>query len=59
MKTPGFSTKIVYGFAIFAALFITLSGVLYGFNYETTYAYIAVGVLVVIVTGYNLIKGKR
>ena len=59
MKKLGFSTKIMYGFAVFAALFVTLSGILYEFNYETTYAYIAIVVLVVVVTGYNLIAGKR
>ena len=55
----GTNTKMVYGFALIGATIVTISGIFYGFNYETNWAYAGIAVLVVGVTIYNLISGKR
>jgi len=55
----GTSTKAVYGFAVFAAAFITLSGLLSDFGDGLVWAYVAVGALVAVVTVYNIVAGKK
>ncbi len=53
------NTKAVYLFALAAGLLVTASGFIAGFNYETTWAYIAITLLVVGITIYNLITNKK
>lgn len=54
----GRNIKAIWGWSILAAALVTLSGILYRFDYETNWAYIAISVIVVGLTTYSLISKK-
>jgi uncharacterized membrane protein YfcA len=55
---PGTNIKAVWLWSLAAAILVTISGSLYRFNYETTWAYAAIGVVAVGLTLYMLITKK-
>lgn len=56
MKKPEFNIKAVWLWSAAATIFTTLSGWLFGFNFETTWAYVGIGVVCLGLTAYSLLR---
>jgi uncharacterized membrane protein len=55
---PGLNIKAVWLWSALAAILVTLSGILYEFNYETNWAYFVIGLVCVGLTVYTFFKRK-
>ncbi|HMG89608.1 MAG TPA: hypothetical protein VK589_06100 [Chryseolinea sp.] len=58
MKKPGPNIKAVWLWSALASILVTLSGIWYRFDVETTWAYVGIGVAAVGLTMYSLISKK-
>jgi hypothetical protein len=55
---PGTNIQAVWLWSLAAAILVTVSGAMFGFNYETNLAYTGIGIVSVGLTVYWLISKK-